>query len=895
MFRPGIYYIYITPEPELFKFGNWRPVVTKKALEMKWIGPCGVFSNTLSWIDDADLPPSERAFNAGFAVYTIEFDGMPLQDQLALIYMGKIKRINAQLRQYRDYRGFEVVYSGKKSLHFHFCFDLRHLKRELCLIGNSSYLDHWSQDLPDPLLRPAYGVCWDRLADGFRQVAEIDFHPDPRLRSWEQLRRCPWALRRVGDNHPLGLPYGHLTHQVVLASGIFQHMQRIATDWFHEAETLGKIVRPEHARRRKSSSASAIPISSGELGVFEQHAPEVFQRLISSDYPKFARAEISSTGIRCYFWNSETDRNPSSFCDGDRDRVLLQGRHGFDSDGVPLGATPNEIFSWIITRQAPAGRQHQDWINRQYRATVHDRQSLANFLDEHLVGIIAPPRSNPRPAWMEALLGREIQDTHSIIRGPQGCGKSTKVLSNISKIYENDAGVIFFSSPSLAQAEEKIDTFQRVNLDAQFIPFLYLSLTALYERFCPLTERIRHIDVLEEGGSSWLATIYEQQRHVYDAMFAYRCRLFDLRQSGKVPILFGTHETVRQHAGEGMTRIFYSESFDETWFEPMSLNDREIWRRDLITANHIHRVVLDEVTAHDLVSIHQFDIVQWVEHCALEIGFEQIIDLGEKFAKFSGYLSAHPFDDMSWDLFNEVLACRYTDEQVVTVSGKEVPFDETNPNGIYRRMADQRYYVGLRRWWNQFWRVSMLTTEAVPTRIVEAIDREATAKGETQDDRFRVYEFLLPECSRDTVTVELQRTCKKASLPDLVRAYRERFPDAEVISDMVKRRVSEFAVTTHLSAKGSNAFIDKEIVAFYTALSPTLFAELGALNSRFGRSDIVRLFYLDQFDQTCGRNRGFRGQNSCTHIAVLPPRLYNWLTLPLLGASYVPVMTKSRV
>src|SRR4029078_6173339 len=121
------------------------------------------------------------------------------------------------------------------------------------------------------------------------------------------------------------------------------------------------------------------------------------------------------------------------------------------------------------------------------------------------------------------------------------------------------------------------------------------------------------------------------------------------------------------------------------------------------------------------------------------------------------------------------------------------------------------------------------------------------------------------------------------------------YPSADIIADMLKNRISEFAVTTHMQAKGSNSFIRCDIVAFYNAPSPALFAELGALNSRFGRSDLVRLFYLDRFEQTCGRNRGFRGQNGCEHIAVFPPRLNKWLAAALSSASYVGVHAKSCV
>jgi hypothetical protein len=466
-------------------------------------------------------------------------------------------------------------------------------------------------------------------------------------------------------------------------------------------------------------------------------------------------------------------------------------------------------------------------------------------------------------------------------------------MTKIPTIYENDPGVIFFSSPSIQQTEEKIETFQRVNKDERFVAYLYLSLTALYERFCPEPDRLDHIEILEEGGSSWLHAIYNRQRDVYNAMFAYRCRLHDLLAEGKIPVLFGTHETMRQHASEGMTRLFYSPSFNEKWFETMTLDDRDNWRNRLLGQNRIHRVIVDEVMASDLVSVHPADIVDWVQRCVTEIQYKETRDIAERYQKFKAYLAHHPCKDMTWSLLLEVLRCEYTKEDIVEVSGREVPFDDEV--GIYAKMVGQHYYVRSRGWWNEFSRVTMLTTEAVPTRIIVTIDKESADQGEKQDDRFKVYDFGLPHSARDTVTVELQRPCKKESLDDLVRAYHDRHPDAEVIADMVKNRISEFAITTHMSAKGSNAYIGSDIVTFYNAPSPALFGELGVLNTRFGRSDLVRLFYIDRFDQTCGRNRGFRGEQGRDHKAVFPPRLYSWLAPAISGASYVGVQAKPRV
>ena len=229
LYPPGSHYIYTTPDPERYRFKNWHPQVTAAAVEHQTIMACSLFSNPLAWIDETDLPPSERTYQLGFGVHTIEFDGLPIDEQLAVIYSGKLKRIDAELCRYHDYRGYEVVYGGNKSLHFDFCFDLRHLKRDLAFAGNSSFQDRWTRDLPDCLLRPAYAANWDRLASVFCEIAGIKSAADPTLKEWEHLRRCPWALRLVHGAHPLGLPIGHRIWQAVLASKIFKNAKREAS------------------------------------------------------------------------------------------------------------------------------------------------------------------------------------------------------------------------------------------------------------------------------------------------------------------------------------------------------------------------------------------------------------------------------------------------------------------------------------------------------------------------------------------------------------------------------------------------------------------------------------------------------------------------------------------
>src|SRR6516225_2465340 len=164
-------------------------------------------------------------------------------------------------------------------------------------------------------------------------------------------------------------------------------------------------------------------------------------RLLVANIQNFAGFEVNEAGVRCRFYNGPTDNNPSSFCEGNRSRILLQGRHGSGSDGVPFSTTPNQIFDWIVSQHRDkndeADRAPDDCIMRRYKAGVDDLASLARFIDDNIVEVIAPPTTTVTPAWILKLFGG-IGNPNSrvLIRGPQGCGKSTTVMRHIPIIYD---------------------------------------------------------------------------------------------------------------------------------------------------------------------------------------------------------------------------------------------------------------------------------------------------------------------------------------------------------------------------------------------------------------------------------------------------------------------------
>jgi hypothetical protein len=204
-------------------------------------GRWGLFTNPLGWtgIDVAGPRPSERAINIGFCVYTLEFDKLPLGEQLQAIYGGGLRRTDEILQSFKDYRGYEVIYGGGKSLHFHFVFDLRHWNHDLAFASNSAYQDHWRADFPDGYLRAAHEDRWAVIANAFRRGTGITAEPDPQLAYWEQNRRLPLAVRLVPEDHPLGLPAGSYVRQYVLSSSIRQHIPRCGKAWLRRTCSSG--------------------------------------------------------------------------------------------------------------------------------------------------------------------------------------------------------------------------------------------------------------------------------------------------------------------------------------------------------------------------------------------------------------------------------------------------------------------------------------------------------------------------------------------------------------------------------------------------------------------------------------------------------------------------------
>jgi hypothetical protein len=122
--------VRVRPSPELVPFPT--PLFTNALLIPEGYG-------TPDFRSDDAPKPIERATNIGFLLVTIEFDcRRPEQFEENLTWTrspngdgdfsaSPFAELDREFRRVQEYRGFSIVFSGNKSLHFHFIFSTEYL------------------------------------------------------------------------------------------------------------------------------------------------------------------------------------------------------------------------------------------------------------------------------------------------------------------------------------------------------------------------------------------------------------------------------------------------------------------------------------------------------------------------------------------------------------------------------------------------------------------------------------------------------------------------------------------------------------------------------------------------------------------------------------------------
>jgi hypothetical protein len=886
----GAYYTYTARSvAEEDQRHAWNPSSTSKLLSLYGIERAqsgfAVFTNPLGWPDyDASTgrwagPPSERPINAGYCVYTYEVDKLAGGNKVDLVhYMidvirgGAVERLDESLRRYFDYRGYTVVYSGSKSFHIHLVFDLRHLSRELAFKGNSKYKARWTSNVPAEYLRDAHKEYFKRLrVDLDTAVGEhLDVHEN--LARWEQLRRCPYGLRQATEDNPLGVPEqidGNevLIPQLVVQSRISSKSPYGASHGLHVAEDMIEIA-GRAMKAAKSDSSCRAQNAPAALGLGEDPRLSAFFEHALPEGMSLAGSRVGPGGVEYRFHNDLSDITPSSLMRGEHDGILVQGQNRLGREVIDIGVSADQIHRDLRDMPERPSPAEVHWFEKLFREAAINPETARVFLSNSLPNFVG-------------------QNRRVLVKAPEGIGKSSALIRGMDRVLARVEGQIAFVSPSYVQAQEKLDEFNRHWTALGFQGFLLESVSHLYGRLVKTrgVSPISRIRALEIGYTSWLRCIEEQQLEIFSAMLGYRQELLHLRSTCQQVVLFGVHDVVEQFQFAPLSWAFYTEEFEQFW---QGEAEEGTSVKTLAQQNQPRLVVFDELTPKDLLYVHGPEEVEWVQACLRSSGGWEGLSEIDRYSAYQRRIRQTPCEGLSWEKFREIAFIGYGPEDMVPVDiQRELPFDDRT--GMYGKCHGDVVYLKQRNWWGWFDQVVILTTEQLPAEILRQIGRRARPSGATED-QFIILELEPnPEAvDRDVVFVERNRLCTKSKLRKLALYHRKRNPGVQLISDMMQ----DPEVRTHYSAKGRNDLAGSDIVACYTAVNTQQYRELSAINTAYGLRSAVRLTYVDKFNQTSGRNKGYRGRSQKDHTAVMTHRLYKWLLVFLYTYSRYEIIER---
>ncbi len=215
---------------------------------------------TTAGFDPDTLPaPKHRATNIGFMVVTIEYDCLTAADMEESLSwtrggdgeFGKspFAAVDRALCAFKEYRGYTIVFTGNRSLHFHLIFSTKHLE-------NAPWDCSADERLAGPqasVLHEAHRTYWEATAAAFDSVLRPSLSPDRSLCSLTHWRRSPWGMRDLDKaSEVLGLPAGTVIPQIVIHEQIRSRASTKGQDFLVPPDLQAKDAPRAGPRSRKA-------------------------------------------------------------------------------------------------------------------------------------------------------------------------------------------------------------------------------------------------------------------------------------------------------------------------------------------------------------------------------------------------------------------------------------------------------------------------------------------------------------------------------------------------------------------------------------------------------------------------------------------------------------------
>lgn len=787
--------------------------------------------------------PMERVTFGLYQVMTYEFDennveffkkqlawcrssttGKPLDTPMGDLYRA--------CSQWVDFEGITVAWSGNKSFHIHVVFNTAHATT----MGIQNHI------------RSGLMAHWRRLLDTIMTTLEPGCNPDLGMDQPEKFRRIPNGNRRLTKPNILGMPAGTDVPQLTIWEKYRDRAPKGAAISFFDPTLF---VQSFTQSSRTSKMLTFMP-SHDELDFCRAKMSAIYG---NGQFPEFHDFTYHKGTLRAHFTNHYGDRKPSSYMDVEYRTVNINGSN-------PMGLTPTTSPKL----PKPLGEMMVEWLNEYTVFSSRKRSPEEKRFAETVVD------TKTAVAAIESILLTTIRDNHySFVCAPEGISKTTGLFKNHNKINlwleANDTPRVMYAFADYESAHEKAEDFNKVQGKNGFIGVVLDSFDRAYSKACaklkvaPLTLT----DALQNNFPNLWTAMERLQPDVRNELFDRHQALWSTIGTLK-PVFFTVHAVAHRWHLNSPSRLMWAPSFYMTGMDQTERN--KLCKAELSIGLLIH----DEIKAESLVAAYRAETILWVQdmmEADRDVWFTQT-NITEKLESYLAYIatSGKPVingqpADIDFEAVQDIVGMHGHDwDYVITQDSGEYGGQETGP---YAERIHQPWCILERTWPSEVAKkVVVLTTESVPLTLAR--------KGHHVD--WTIFDLDTPHIKMDSVETHAVRGVTGNNLTSMVAGWKKSNPNLFVISNKVAH-ISQ--TMTHARARGSNALMGKEIMQTMTFMTPDEFEYLEALNAWTGSDCLIRHRHIDEFNQTAGRNLGFRKRAGAHHILLVNQRLFSLL------------------
>lgn len=835
-------------------------------------------------LGDADAPKL-RATNAGFLCVTYEYDCETVEQFEELLSWcradGDLDKVDAALRQYKDFRGYCVVFTGGRSLHFHFVFNTAHLKK-------APFGADWESRLADQgmisaIMHNAYATYWAAIGEIITEILKPSLSTDAVMSSIGQLRRLPWGIRILEKPSPIfDLAAGTAVPQLVIKENILQRAPKGATAWLVPEEF--STAHPLATAKRR-----------GPTGGFCSSGVDVITELQSicrqewGEYPKPVSAEQQHDEWIIRFKNSDNDKTPSTIVAGDNRKLLLRGRHSFTQDFyLPDQMTVQELMDHLINRfgnprpileQQLASAAEPSPRSPPYKRPTGPSQPFIRRMEEGIRTRFSEGYEDVSTEELQIRYREKLREIISMARdwkdyivlSGEGIGKTTahfdilgdEALDAAMSSRDDIQRFSCFAFRSSAQAHQKAEEYRcRPNSKSRNVVYIQ-SFWQIYKDCC----RDEDASPIPKGNfpdhsiNAVLKQIRREQPRVFACLETVREKIW-LRFDAGSTMLFTSHGTAMSWYLSRLTRIWYHPAFRP--FDDGQ--DHDLLRRQFALAT----VIIDEPEIdemlhfiskplYDHLSNHQIELPDWrnLDRRARETHFKLVKDQIPDSDR-----------DIEFETYDELMRLNLAALAEYRVDYDIIPFGhDRTPTGIYRAEHGKTFYIGEKDWpFASQTRWGFLTTERLVTDVIAKIyeKRRKSLLRVDADDLTGIYPIRIP--------IYCDTRARSQEVTKLATEILESNSQAWVISDGVNSGAGN--VLTFQRMKGSNDLAGNDIYIIVTPLAPEQFARLNVIGQWLHIRNIIPEYYQGLINQAVGRNTGFRQQEGTKTVIVTSRRMH---------------------